>query len=419
MNILRPLEFYRVSSTTKRANIVGKGGSTLSFGYSHIPFKSDGYTKASKEYHEAFDDLGRWFRKYYGGKFEYNCIFVNKDRKALKHKDMYNCGDSVFLFTGDLESAGELMIYDDVEEDKVIQTVPKNTFVKFNGYKHFHETKDFEGERYSVIFYKNLFYETHKALQNYVIAIPSYKRAEILKRDTLATLQKHRINPKQIMVYVSSIEEKREYEKVLNPDTYNFIKIGDKGLVQNRAQILADYPTNYRILMLDDDIVEIDLGLDDELKGFDLDEFIKYGFEIAEMNGAYLWGVYPVYNPFFRETKSHYTLDLKYVVGCWTGIVNRWNDKDLELSISKATDGNKEDVERTILFHKKDGVVLRFNKVGLKTKYYGTDGGGLGTLKTRLKKMKIASYKLQTKYPNYGKVVARKNGLHEFKLKLT
>ncbi len=221
------------------------------------------------------------------------------------------------------------------------------------------------------------------------------------------------------MVYVSSIEEKREYEKVLNPDTYNFIKIGEKGLVQNRAQILADYPSNYRILMLDDDLAEIDLGLDEELRNFDLDEFIKYGFEIAEMNGAYLWGVYPVYNPFFRETKPHYPLDLKFIVGCWTGIVNRWNDDDLKSTIGITTNGNKEDVERTILYHKKDGKVLRFNKVGFKTKYYGTDGGGLGTIQYRHENMKIASYKLQAKYPNYGKVMVRKNGKYEFKLKLT
>jgi len=168
--------------------------------------------------------------------------------------------------------------------------------------------------------------------------------------------------------------------------------------------------------MLDDDLAEIDLTLDEELKHFNLDDFIKYGFETAEMNGAYLWGVYPVYNPFFRKPRPHCSFDLKFIVGCWTGIVNRWNDEDLKLTISKKTDGNKEDVERTILYYKKDGKVLRFNQVGFKTKYYGTDGGGMGTHQHRQENMRIASYELQDKYPEYGKVMVRKNGKYEFTL---
>ena len=51
--------------------------------------------------------------------------------------------------------------------------------------------------------------------------------------------------------------------------------------------------------------------------------------------------------------------------------------------------GQKEDVERTLKYFNHDGIVIRFNKIGIKTKYFGKDGR-LGRLNDRIQSMKDA-----------------------------
>ena len=63
-----------------------------------------------------------------------------------------------------------------------------------------------------------------------------------------------------------------------------------------------------------------------------------------------------------------------------------------------------------------DGIVLRFNKIGFTTKYYGKEGG-LGKFEERLKPMKEACKKLEEKYGEYGHTKIRGNGMAEFVLK--
>jgi len=87
------------------------------------------------------------------------------------------------------------------------------------------------------------------------------------------------------------------------------------------------------------------------------------------------------------------------------------------IKIQYVVSGIKEDVERTLRYFIKDGIVLRFNRVGFKTKYYGNDGGGLGTLKSRLEKSSEEVQKLAIHFKDYGKIKVRKNGVWEFDLK--
>ena len=84
--------------------------------------------------------------------------------------------------------------------------------------------------------------------------------------------------------------------------------------------------------------------------------------------------------------------------------------------MTKKFNGQKEDVERTIKYFIQDGVVVRFNKIGFTTKYYGKSGG-LGTFDERLSPMRQASELLEETYPEFGKVYVKKTGMTEFKLK--
>jgi hypothetical protein len=236
-----------------------------------------------------------------------------------------------------------------------------------------------------------------------MIVIPSYNRYKYMK--TIQTLHKHGIPIDSITIYVIQ-EEYNEYKKEF-PD-YNIV-VGVKGLVPQRQFIMDQYPEGTPLVFMDDDLDEIDLSM----TTFTLQEFIKHAFQQCTEQKAYLWGVYPCYNPFFRKARSEMDTCLNFIVGCFYGVIVR---KNPNLDIILCHHGNKEDVERSIRYFIEDGIVLRFNKVAPKTKYYGSVGG-LGTMKDRMESMQIESNRIQNTFPEHGKIKVRKNGIHEFVLK--
>lgn len=252
-------------------------------------------------------------------------------------------------------------------------------------------------------------------MTDYIICIPSYKRAHFCNDKTLATLNKHKIDPKKIYVYVANKEDYDIYKDILNTKFYNRLVIGKKGLVPQRQFIMEQWPINKHIVFLDDDVESIDLSLSPIFKKHNLNFFIDYAFKECVKHKSYIWGVYPVFNPFFRKPKSEMTTSLKYIVGAFYGIINRPKNKSIQLTITKEN-GQKEDVERSIKYFIEDGIVLRFNKIGFTTKYYGKEGG-LGRFEERIKPMMDACKKLEQKYSDYGRIKVRKNGMAEFVLK--
>jgi hypothetical protein len=249
---------------------------------------------------------------------------------------------------------------------------------------------------------------------DYIVAIPSYKRAELCAAKTLAMLKKNHVTKDKINVYVANDEEYKTYKETLDPSTYGKLIVGVKGLVPQRQFIMDHQPTNKHIVFFDDDVESVDLSLS-KFKGESLDHFFQEAFKTTKEHGAYMWGVYPVFNPYFRTARKEVTTCLTYIVGAFYGVINRPDNKNLKLTLT-AENGQKEDVERTIKYFKEDGVVIRFNRVGFITKYYGKTGG-LGTFDERLKPMKDASDLLKKTYPEYGDVVSKKTGMTEFRLK--
>ena len=65
-------------------------------------------------------------------------------------------------------------------------------------------------------------------MSNYVIAIPSYKRANYCNNKTLTTLYNNNIDNNKIYVYVADKEEYDIYLNILDKRFYNKIIIGKK-----------------------------------------------------------------------------------------------------------------------------------------------------------------------------------------------
>ena len=252
-------------------------------------------------------------------------------------------------------------------------------------------------------------------MTEYIVAIPSYKRAEVCRDKTLAMLHHHKIPASKIFVYVANNEELADYEKVLDKTLFNKLVVGKKGLVPQRQFIMSKWPEGKHIVFFDDDVAKIDMTLSPMFKGKSLDAFFKAAFGECNKQHSYIWGVYPVFNPFFRKGRDEISTCLNYIVGAFYGIINRPNLAAIQLTITKEN-GQKEDVERTLKYFINDGIVLRFNKIGFITKYYGKSGG-LGTFDDRLKPMLEASKKLLAKYGEYGSMSTKKTGMTEFRLR--
>lgn len=253
---------------------------------------------------------------------------------------------------------------------------------------------------------------------SFVVCIPSYKRASLCNDKTLECLHKYKVSKNLIYVFVANQQEYEIYSEILDKNKYNKIVVGKKGLVQQR-QFISNFINNKKlssnIVLFDDDVKSIDLSMSKRFKSKSLSFFFKSAFKDCYLNKSFIWGVYPVYNPFFRKNNDELSTSLKYIVGAFYGIVNRPNLNALNLTITK-TNGQKEDVERTLKYFIHDGIVLRYNLIGFETKYYGKEGG-LGTFKDRLKPMKEASHKLKRKYPDFGDIYTKETGMTEFKLK--
>lgn len=243
--------------------------------------------------------------------------------------------------------------------------------------------------------------------KNYIIVIPSYNRPELIKKKTLALLERHMINPDKIYIFVSDKEQYNLYIKSLNPKYWKNIIIGVIGLLNQRKFISNYFSAGKFILHLDDDldnIIEINDYIKKDAKDInDLDSFIYTSFMECQKNNIGLWGIHPTDNPYFM---SHgISINLKLIVGCFFGVIN---DPILECKVMIC---EKEDYERTILYYEKYGKIMRHNYIGIKTNYFKNPGGLQSSDLNHNRQeeaLKSVNY-LLNKYPNCCRRLDKKN----------
>jgi len=246
-------------------------------------------------------------------------------------------------------------------------------------------------------------------MPGYVVAIPTYKRHEILEKKSLKTLIDGGVSPSKIYIFLANEEEKEIYEKEIPKSMYHKLVVGVKGIANQRKFMVKYFKEGEHVVSIDDDVEALfKFQSSTKLtKMTDIDKFFKEAFQRLHQEKLFIWGIYPVNNAFFMKDKV--TTDLKFIIGVLRGFINR-HDKDLEPS--EQSEG-KEDYEQSILYFKKDGGVLRYNNVTPKTKFNSV--GGLG--KDRFDMNKKAAAYLKKTYPDIITIFHRKNGMTEVKLK--
>lgn len=239
-------------------------------------------------------------------------------------------------------------------------------------------------------------------------AIPSYKREKVILEKTLSLLEVYNVSKKDIFIFVANKEEEKIYSNHLGKG-YNLI-VGVIKLFKQRNFICNYFKDGEEIVYFDDDVSRItELG-NKKLNDLpNLKEFCKEAFKECRSKSLYLWGIYPVDNHYFmRNTITH---DLRFIVGPFYGVINR-KSNDLKLWIDE-----KEDSLRTLQFYTKDGGVVRYNFVGVKTKFYSD--GGMSVGRNRIDASFQATKEINKKYPNLTTIVkpTKTNPYYELRLK--
>lgn len=134
----------------ERDNVIGSIGRTFSFGYGQTRRKGYATLVATLKYPHIMKALVEYGNLVVPTGFHYNMITVNHGVKAKKHTDGKNVGDSVIVGFGDY-TGGHLRLYDSDTTYKAHSI--KDAPLLFNGSVVPHETEEFQGTRYTLIFY--------------------------------------------------------------------------------------------------------------------------------------------------------------------------------------------------------------------------------------------------------------------------
>ena len=263
-------------------------------------------------------------------------------------------------------------------------------------------------------------------LKDYVVAIPSYKRPDTLKNKTLKVLQKYKIDPKKIVVFVADKEQEKVYREALPKGSVGKIVVGVPGIKNIRNFMPKYFPEGQYIFYMDDDIYKIydtystnksrDKSTFKQRELKSLKDLIAQAFKLCEKSKITNWGVYPVNNPFFMKARTgdirdYVSTNLCYIIGFMTGVIN---NRKAEIR----TIDDKEDYERSIKYYLKDGGLLRFNNITCYTKCY-KEPGGMQVERTH-KRIHDSAVYLTKQYPNLCTLnTSKKSGYTEIRLRDT
>lgn len=226
---------------------------------------------------------------------------------------------------------------------------------------------------------------------DYIVAIPSYQRANSLKVHTLKVLEDGLVDKDKIHIFVANDEEYLIYKNIL-PE-YKII-VGVLGLRDQRNFISNYFPQGYNIISIDDDIEKFYQKTSGALVVVqDLDSLFINGFLDIINSDLKLFGFYPVLNKLFM--KEVVTADLRFIIGSCFGYIN----SGIFINVHE-----KQDYENSLLYYLRDDGVIRYNYISMKTKYYKNKGGlQSGGYKDRYdRQLEAVKYLLDT-YPDYFK----------------
>jgi len=208
---------------------------------------------------------------------------------------------------------------------------------------------------------------------SYEVAVPSFRRADVLAKATLATLARGGVSPGRVTVFVGSQAEADDYSDCLDPASYaGMVVTGAEGdIAGQRNAIVRHYPAGTRLLCADDDLRAVEQldGAGRLQEVTDLHALIEDGFAAAAASGAWLWGGYAARNAMFMRGRPAVTSGLCYIIGALHGTTLRHIGCELIGGVPYV-----EDFQRCLRYWSHDGAICRLNHVTLRTSYFARGG---------------------------------------------
>lgn len=243
---------------------------------------------------------------------------------------------------------------------------------------------------------------------DYQIAIPSYKRPETIKNKTLKLLMDHNIDKNKITIFVADNDEEKTYKQSLGNE-YKIV-IGVHTIGNQRNFIERYYSENTKVIMFDDDLDGVFIKNENNLDPINNieNDLIINGFNECIKNNSYVFGVYAAANAYFMLNRIY--TKLCYIPGGVFGVIIQHDD-----FLQRKTN-HGEDYEYSIRQYIKNKIVVRFDYITIKSKFF-KEQGGLQTIRT--KQYIYDSIKwIQDEFPEYCKMYIRKSsGNAELRLK--
>jgi hypothetical protein len=243
---------------------------------------------------------------------------------------------------------------------------------------------------------------------NYKIAIPSYKRPEIIKQKTLTLLKKYNIDNNKITIFVADEDEEKIYRQSLKNE-YKII-VGVHTIGEQRNFIEKYYKEGNRVMMFDDDLDGVYIKKENKLELIkDLEkDFIVKGFEECVKNKANLFGLYAAANAYFMKYRIY--KKLCYIPGGVFGVIINHD------SFLNRVTNHGEDYEYSIRQYIKNRILIRFDYITIKSKFF-KEKGGLQTIRTK-KYIFNSIHKIYNMFPEFCTMYIRKSsGNAELRLK--
>jgi hypothetical protein len=238
-----------------------------------------------------------------------------------------------------------------------------------------------------------------------VWACCSSKRSDTIGQKTIRTLERGGF--KGTLFVVVPHEEVATYTTALSACPISIVIQGStKGQVNQRLHLRSQWPPGQEIVFFDDDVTAVKIWVEGRLKHcLHIHELVDACFQWTACHDALLWGVYPICNPLFMKPRT--AIGNAYVVGAFYGCIN---DPRLE----EFPEMNEmEDYARQLGEQAAGRPPIRFNWIGIETRYYKNKGG---LQQTRTPTGRIADIQyLEGKYPTLVKSSKKRNGVIDLK----
>ena len=246
--------------------------------------------------------------------------------------------------------------------------------------------------------------KTHHTFFPGVIAIASHERQQLIQKNTLRFLQKHKIPMKQVYVFCSP-KSYASYQSIAKEWGFHLIK-STNSIMSSRNHIIDYFPKGKPIVEMDDDVRDIVITKPPAKRKSlpSLSTLLVSSFRLLKDKKG-LWGVNATDNNREGSVSGKDQFGAYAIINSFCGY---YNDKRIRLTVPE-----KEDFDRTAQYLSLGLPVLKRGGYGIRTNYWKNPGGIQAHygFKDRLLVQSKSADMLMKKFPGKFRKQTRKNGI--------